>query len=34
MQNAKAVLDVLRERGRHGLALDELYRRCSIRSCT
>ncbi|MDA8073035.1 MAG: maturase, partial [Actinomycetota bacterium] len=26
MQNAKAVLDVLRERGRRGLPLDELYR--------
>ena len=26
MQNAEAVLDVLRERGRHGLPLDELYR--------
>ena len=26
MQNAETVLDVLRERGRHGLPLDELYR--------
>jgi hypothetical protein len=26
MQNARAVLDVLRERGRRGLPLDELYR--------
>ena len=27
MQSAETVLDVLRERGRHGLPLDELYRR-------
>jgi hypothetical protein len=26
MQNAETVLDVLRERGRHGLPCDELYR--------
>jgi hypothetical protein len=26
MQNAEVVLDVLRERGRRGLPLDELYR--------
>jgi hypothetical protein len=26
MQSAEAVLDVLRERGRRGLPLDELYR--------
>jgi hypothetical protein len=26
MQNAKTVLDVLRERGRRGLACNELYR--------
>ena len=29
MQNAKTVLDVLRERGRRGLPLDELYRQMS-----
>ena len=29
MQNAEAVLDVLRERGRRGLPLDELYRQMS-----
>jgi len=26
MQNAETVMDVLRERGRHGLPLDQLYR--------
>ena len=29
MQNAATVLDVLRERGRRGLPLDELYRQLS-----
>ena len=34
MQEAAVVLEVLRERGRKGLPLSELYRHCSIQPCT